>query len=92
MKGAKAGVDSPQMERHQSVRLSIVDQALSDIVERLAELPLTPRVRELRIRATAFEKRVSAWEKTPPSEEERAEVMRCVLELSVEVMESSREK
>ena len=80
------------MERHQSVRLSIVDQALSDIVERLAELPLTPRVRELRIRATAFEKRVSAWEKTPPSEEERSEVMKCVLELSVEVMEAAREK
>ena len=80
------------MMKRPSTRLSIVDQALSDIVERLAEMPLTPRVRELRIRATAFEKRVSGWEKTPPSEEERSEVMRCVLELSVEVMEASRDK
>lgn len=74
-----------------STRLSIVDQALSDIVERLAEMPLTPRVRELRIRATAFEKRVSAWEKAPPSDEERTEVMRLVLELSVEVMKAAHE-
>jgi len=78
------------MDRRPSTRLSIVHQSLGDIVERLAELPLTPVTRDLRIRATAFEKRVNTWERTPPSEAERAEVMKAVLDLNMEVIAAAR--
>jgi hypothetical protein len=78
------------MDRRPSTRLSIVHQSLSDIVERLGELPLTPVTRDLRIRATAFEKRVNLWERTPPSEDERAEVMKAVLDLNMEVIAAAR--
>jgi hypothetical protein len=79
------------MEARPSTRFSIVHAALTDIVERLSELPLTPRVRDLRIRATTFERRVRGWEVTPPSEDERSNVLRDVLDLNVEVMTVGQE-
>jgi hypothetical protein len=39
----------------ESTRLAIVQQALSDIVERLAEMPTSPRVVELRHKASSFD-------------------------------------
>jgi hypothetical protein len=78
------------MDRRPSTRLSIVHQSLGDIVERLGELPLTAVTRDLRIRATAFEKRVNLWERIPPSEDERADVMKAVLDLNMEVIAAAR--
>lgn len=78
------------VERRPSTRLSIVHQSLGDIVQRLAELPLTPATRELRIRATAFEKLVHRWETVPPSEDERSAAMKAVLDLNVEVMAAAK--
>ena len=73
-------------QRAQSVRLSIVHQALADIVERLAELPLTQDVRELRIQAAAYTRLVRAWEATPPTDETRSEMMKKLIDLNVKVI------
>lgn len=76
--------------RTQSIRLSIVHQALTDIVERLAELPLTQDVRELRIQAAAYTRLVRAWEVTPPSDDTRSEMMRKLIDLNVKVIAVGR--
>lgn len=77
-------------ERAQSVRLSIVHQALTDIVERLSELPLTQDVRELRIQAAAYTRLVRAWEATPPTDETRSEMMKKLIDLNVRVIDVGR--
>lgn len=86
----RATLSAVMVDRHASTRLSIVHQSLGDIVQRLAELPLTPATRELRIRATAFEKVVHHWDSAPPSEDERSSVMKAVLELNMEVMAAAK--
>jgi transcriptional regulator CtsR len=72
--------------RAQSIRLSIVHQALADIIERLAELPLTQDVRELRIQAAAYTRLVRAWDATPPTDETRSEMMKKLIDLNVKVI------
>jgi len=72
--------------RAQSIRLSIVQQALADIIERLAELPLTQDVRELRIQAAAYTRLVRAWDATPPTDETRSEMMKKLIDLNVKVI------
>lgn len=74
------------MQSAKSTRLSIVKQGLTDILERLAEMPPSPRVRELRAKAMTFERAVRTWDAQPPSEETRSAMMRCVIDLNVEVM------
>jgi hypothetical protein len=74
----------------ESTRLAIVQQALSDIVERLAEMPTTPRVVELRHKATSYDVVVKTWETRPPTETARAAMLKSVLDLSVEVMEAGK--
>ena len=78
------------MATEKSTRLAIVEQSIADILERLKDLPLTPRIRELRAKALSYERRVKAWPAHPPSEEQRAAMLRCVLELNVAVMEAAR--
>jgi hypothetical protein len=70
--------------------LAIVEKALADTVERLRELPPGPRVRELRAKAEAFERALHAWSTRPPTEEQRATLLRLVLDLNVEVMALGR--
>ena len=70
-----------------STRFAIVNQSLEDILERLSELPATPRVRELRMKALAYERAVRAWKLSPPTEEQRSAMVKLVLEMNVEVME-----
>jgi hypothetical protein len=70
----------------ESTRLAIVRQALDDILERLAELPPTPALLALREKAQAYDQRVQAWDRQPPTEEARAAMLRAVLELNLEVM------
>lgn len=73
-----------------STRLAIVEQSLADTLERLRELPAGPRVRELRAKAEGYERALRAWMVRPPSEEQRAALLKLVLELNVEVMTLGR--
>ncbi len=74
-----------------STRFNIVQQALVDSLERLNELPLTPRIRELRTKALSYDRALRSWKATPPSEEQRAALTKQVIELNVEVMTVARE-
>ena len=73
-----------------STRLAIVEQALVDTGERLRDLPPSPRVRELRAKAEGYERALRAWSTRPPTEEQRAALLRLVLELNVEVIALGR--
>ena len=73
-----------------STRLAIVEQSLADTLERLRELPAGPRVRELRAKVEGYERALRAWMVRPPSEEQRAALLKLVLELNVEVMALGR--
>jgi hypothetical protein len=73
-----------------STRLNIVEQALIDTLERLREIPAGPRVRELRTKAEVYERALRAWTTRPPTEEQRAALLRLVLELNVEVIDMGR--
>jgi hypothetical protein len=74
-----------------STRLAIVEQSLIDTLERLSELPVSPRVRELRTKAESFERALRSWTTRPPTEEQRATLLKLVLELNVEVIAMGRE-
>lgn len=75
---------------HGSTRLAIVEQALNDTVERLNELPAGPRVRELRAKAEGFQRALRTWSVSPPTEEQRAALLKLVLDLNVEVIALGR--
>jgi hypothetical protein len=79
------------MPKAGSTRLAIVDHALIDTIERLAELPPGPRVRELRAKAEGFERALRTWSARPPTEEQRSALLKLVLDLNVEVMSLGRE-
>jgi hypothetical protein len=53
-------------------------------------MPPSPRVRELLQRARTFEHRVQGWASRQPTSQERAEMLKLVLELNVEVMNYGR--
>lgn len=76
--------------RSGSTRLAIVEQSLNDTVERLNELPPGPRVRELRTKAEGFQRALRTWTVSPPTEEQRAALLKLVLELNLEVMALGR--
>src|SRR5450631_2181000 len=82
------------MAAAKSTRLSIVEQSLSDILERLADLHPTEstiiKLRELRTKAFAYERTTKGWVANPPSEAQRQAMLKLVLELNVAVMELSR--
>lgn len=73
-----------------STRLAIVEQALLDTLERLRDMTPSPRVRELRGKAEGYERALRAWVTRPPTEEQRATLLRLVLELNVEVIALGR--
>ncbi len=73
-----------------STRLAIVEQALIDTVERLRDIPPGPRVRELRAKAEGYERALRAWVTRPPTEEQRAALLKLVLELNVEAITLGR--
>jgi hypothetical protein len=75
---------------HGSTRLAIVENALNDTIERLNELPPGPRVRELRTKAEGFQRALRAWTVTPTTEDQRAALLKLVLDLNVEVMALGR--
>jgi hypothetical protein len=73
-----------------STRLAIVEKSLTDTIERLRELAPSPRTRELRAKAEGFERALRAWTVRPPTEEQRATLLKLVLELNMEVMKVGR--
>jgi hypothetical protein len=77
--------------KHGSTRIAIVEQSLQDSMERLRDLKAGPRVRELRTKAEVFERALQGWKTRPPTEEQRATLLKLVLELNVEVMATGRE-
>jgi hypothetical protein len=77
----------PSGAQRESTRLAIVEQALADTLERLLEIEPSPRVRELRAKAQGYERALQAWASRPPTEEQRAALLRLVLELNVEVID-----
>jgi hypothetical protein len=75
-----------------STRLAIVRQALDDIIERLDEMPESPRFVELRKKAESYGRVVRRWDTEPPTEGARAAMLKSVLELNVEVIEAGKGK
>jgi hypothetical protein len=73
-----------------STRLAIVEQALIDTLERLRDIAPSPRVRELRAKAEGYDRALRAWVTRPPTEEQRAALLKLVLELNVEVIALGR--
>jgi hypothetical protein len=73
-----------------STRLAIVRQALDDILERLDELPASPRVLDLRQKADSYAQIVRRWDTEPPTEGARAAMLKTVLELNVAVIEAGK--
>lgn len=72
------------MER--STRLSILEHALADVVDRLAELPVTQDISKLRELARQYEVEVDLWREHPPDEGQRNALLKRVLDLNVEVI------
>jgi hypothetical protein len=73
-----------------STRFNIVQQSLEDILERLNSLEPTARIRELHAKARQYERAVKVWPAKPPTEEQRAAMMKSVMELHVEVIQMGR--
>ena len=74
------------MQPLHSTRFDIVKSALADISARLVEAQQNDAVSELRTRTIKYEREVASWEFLHPTEEERATVLREVLELNLAVM------
>lgn len=72
------------MER--STRLSILEHALEDTVERLRDLPPSADAERLRALARQYAMEVELWREHPPGDEKREALLRSVLDLSVSVV------
>src|SRR5580700_3281429 len=75
---ARARMSSRRPAAGRSTRLNIVEQSLNDSLERLRELPASPRVRELRARVEGYQRTHRAWSQRPPTEEQRAALVKLV--------------
>jgi hypothetical protein len=73
----------------QTTRFSIVEHALADVVERLSDLPPTGDADKLRALAREYETQMDRWREQAPGEEQRAALLKGVLELSVRVIRAS---
>jgi hypothetical protein len=73
-----------------STRLAIVEQSIADTLARLRELPPGPKVRDLRVKAEGYERALRIWKMRPPTEEQRAALLKLVLELNVEAIALGR--
>lgn len=70
----------------QSTRLSILEHALADVVERLHELPATRDADSLRALARQYVSEMARWEEHPPEEARRQALLKNVLDLNVDVI------
>jgi uncharacterized protein (DUF2384 family) len=73
-----------------STRFSILEQALADVVERLAELAAGPERELLRARAAQLESELARWKLRPPDEPTRVALLTRVLDLNVEVIRAGK--
>jgi hypothetical protein len=71
-----------------STDLAIIRRSLEDVLRRLEGAPQTPAVQQMTVRALEFRRIVGAWRLKRPSDEERSNVMKRVLGIHVELMES----
>jgi hypothetical protein len=76
----------------ESTRISIVEHALHDTLERLAELPRRADVEHLRALAKDYERQVRAWGLKPPDEQTRVSLLKKVLDLNVAVIRAGGER
>jgi hypothetical protein len=74
-----------------STRLNIVEQSLDDTIQRLRDLPPCPIVRELRAKADGYARALHTWTVKPPTQEQRATLLRLVLDLNVQAMAVGRD-
>jgi hypothetical protein len=66
-------------------QLKVVHEALEVVLRRLAALPLTPEVFDLRARAEKFKREAEGWATAKPTVEAREKLMKRVLKLHVDV-------
>jgi hypothetical protein len=71
---------------YQSTRLSIVEQSIADILDRLDQLAPSRVAEDLRAKVRLYERAIQSWPSSPPSSAERAKMLSAVIELHVEVM------
>lgn len=69
--------------------MSIVEQALADVTERLRERPATRETATLTALVKRYQAEYDAWAVEPPDEAHRAALVKSVLELNVLVMRGS---
>ncbi|MBK6463802.1 MAG: hypothetical protein IPF92_22775 [Myxococcales bacterium] len=73
-----------------STRISIVEQSLQDIMERILELPRGPAAVELHRKAREIALSVAAWQRVAPSREDRQTALGRVLALNIEVINAKK--
>jgi hypothetical protein len=76
---------------HSSAKLSVVRDAIDIVLRRLATLPSSPEIDELRKRAEDVRLETDGWTSAPPSAEESGRIMKLVLKLHVDVAKLERE-
>jgi hypothetical protein len=76
---------------HSSGKLSVVRDALDIVLRRLAALPSSPEIEELRAKAEDFRKEAEAWTTTPVAADARERLMKQVLKLHVDVARLERQ-
>jgi hypothetical protein len=74
----------------ESTRLNIVERSLEDAKQRLAELPTGPESRALRAKLESYERALKAWTMSSATEEQRALLVKLVLELNVQIIALGR--
>jgi hypothetical protein len=72
--------------------LSILRDAIEVVLRRLALLPPSAEVEELKARAEECIKEAKGWSRSPPGPEERDRVSKRLLELHAEVAKLERPK
>ena len=79
-----AGVHTGEVSS--SLRLSIVETALAEIMARLDELPPGETKRDLELRAIELDLELTDWQRYPPNEGRRREMVGKAMALVTEVM------
>jgi len=68
--------------------MSILEQALADVTERLRDLPPTRDAAALAVLANRYKAEYEAWATSPPDEAKRAALVKSVLDLNVLIIKA----
>jgi hypothetical protein len=71
-------------------RLGVVQEAIAVVLRRLECLPSSDRSEQLRAWLHECSQEVEQWDASPPTDREGEMLMKCVLELDVEVTKLER--